>query len=72
MHTPRSEDASMNQPPEEPSRVAEPRGSTLMMDQVILIVTTVTCQLREPPEEQMGMIVCALKLGAKTYDGTDD
>ena len=51
MHTPRSEDASMNQPPAEPSRVADPRGSTLTMDQVIPIVITATCQLREPPEE---------------------
>ena len=34
-HTLRSEDASMNQPPAEPSRVADPRGGTLTMDQVI-------------------------------------
>ena len=42
------------------------------MDQVIQIVTEATRQLREPPEEQRGMIERALKLGAKTYDGTDD
>ena len=42
------------------------------MDQVIQIVTTTTCQLREPPEEQRGMIERALKLGAKTYDSTGD
>ena len=34
-HSLRSEDASMHQPPAEPSRAADPRGSTLMMDQVI-------------------------------------
>ena len=39
------------------------------MDQVIHIVTAATRQLREPPEEQRGMIERALKLGAKTYDG---
>ena len=43
-----------------------------MMDQVIQIVTTATRQARDPPEEQRGMIKPALKLGAKTYDGTDD
>ena len=50
-HTPRSEDASMNQPPAEPSRVADQGGGTLTMHQVIQIVTTATCQLQEPPEE---------------------
>ena len=34
-HTLRSEDASINQPPVEPSRVADPGGGTLTMDQVI-------------------------------------
>ena len=34
-HTPRSEDASMNQPPVEASRVADLGGGTLTMDQVI-------------------------------------
>ena len=34
-HTPKSEDASMNQHPAEPSRAADPRGGTLTMDQVI-------------------------------------
>ena len=34
-YTLRSEDASINQPPVEPSRVIDPGGSTLMMDQVI-------------------------------------
>ena len=34
-HTLRSEDASMNHPPAEPSRVVDPRGGTLTMDQVI-------------------------------------
>ena len=43
-HTPRSEDASMNQPPAEPSRAADPSGGTLTMDQVIQIVTAATCQ----------------------------
>ena len=71
-HTPRSEDASMNQPPVEPSRASDLGGGTLTMDQVIQIVTTATRQAREPPEEQMGMIERALKLGAKTYDGTGD
>ena len=41
-HTPISEDASMNQPPAEPSRAADPGGSTLAMDQVIQIVTAAT------------------------------
>ena len=50
-HTPRSEDASMNQPPIEPSRVTDPGGCTLTMDQVIQIVTAATRQLREPPKE---------------------
>ena len=71
-HTPRSEDASMNQPPAEPSRAVDPGGGTLTMDQVIQIVTTATRQPRGPPEEQRGMIECALKLGAKNYDGTGD
>ena len=34
-HTLRSEDASMHQPPVEPSRVVDPGGDTLTMDQVI-------------------------------------
>ena len=71
-HTPKSEDASMNQPSTEPSRAAYPRGGTLTMDQVIQIVTTTTRQPREPSEEQWGMIERALKLGAKNYDGTSD
>ena len=71
-HTPRSENASMNQPPAEPLRAADPGGGTLTMDQVIQIVTAATRHVREPPEEQRGMIERALKLGAKTYDGTGD
>ena len=71
-YTPRSEDGSMNQPPAEPSRAADPGGGTLTIDQVIQIVTTATHQTRKPPEEQRGMIERALKLGAKTYDGTGD
>ena len=71
-HTPRSENASMNQPPIEPSRAAYPGGGTLTMDQVIQIVTTATRQAWEPPKEQRGMIERALKLGAKTYDCTGD
>ena len=50
-HTFRSENASMNQPPTEPSRAADPGGGTLTMDQVIQIVTAATRQVREPPEE---------------------
>ena len=69
-HTPRSEDASMNKSPVEPSRAADPRGSTLTMDQVIQIVTAATRQPHEPLEKQRGMIERALKLGAKNYDGT--
>ena len=34
-HTLRSEDASMNQPPTEPSRAVDRGGGTLTMDQVI-------------------------------------
>ena len=71
-HTLRLEDALMNQPPIEPSRAVNPGAGTLMMDRVIQIVTTTTRQPREPPEEQRGMIECALKLGAKNYDGTGD
>ena len=71
-HTPRSENASMNQPPAEPSRAADPGGDTLTMDQVIQIVTAATRLVREPSEEQRSMIERALKLGAKTYDGTGD
>ena len=41
-HTLRSEDASMNQPPTEPSRATDLGGSTLMMDLVIQIVTVAT------------------------------
>ena len=41
-HTPKLEDASMHQPPTEPSRAADPRGGTLTMDQVIQIVTAAT------------------------------
>ena len=40
------------------------------MDQVIQIVTAATYQARKPPEEQRGMIERALKLRAKTYEGT--
>ena len=50
-HTPRSEDASMNQPLAKPSRATDPGGGTLTMDQVIQIVTAATHQAREPPEE---------------------
>ena len=64
-HTPRSEDVSMNQPPAEPSRVTDPGGGTLTMDQVIQIVTVATRQAQEPPEEQRGTIERALKLGLK-------
>ena len=59
-HTLRSKDASMNQPPAEPSRAADPGGDTLTMDQVIQIVTAATRQTQEPPEEQRGMIERAL------------
>ena len=59
----------MNQPPAEPSRVADPGVGTLTMDQVIQIVTAATHQTRESSEDQRGMIERALKLGAKTYDG---
>ena len=41
-HIFRSEDASMNQPPTEPSRAADPGVITLTMDQVIQIVTAAT------------------------------
>ena len=68
-HTLRSEDASMNRPPTEPSRAADPGVGTLTMDQVIQIVTAATRQTRESSEDQRGMIERALKLGAKTYDG---
>ena len=34
-HTLRSEDASINQPPVEPSRAADPGGGTLTMGQVM-------------------------------------
>ena len=68
-HTLRSEDASMNQPPAEPSRAADLGVGTLTMDQVIQIVTATTRQTRESSEDQRGMIEHALKLGAKTYDG---
>ena len=50
-HTLRSEDASMNQPPVEPSRVADPGGGTLTMDKVIQIVTAANRQTRESLEE---------------------
>ena len=59
-HTLRSEDASMNYPPAEPSRAAERGGGTLTMDQVIQIVTAATRQTRESSEEQRGMIERAL------------
>ena len=62
----------MNQPLAEPSRVADRGGGTFTMDKVIQIVTAATRQLREPPEEQRGMIEHALKLWTKTYDGTSD
>ena len=68
-HTLRYENASMNQPPAEPSRAVDLGGGTLTMDQVIQIVTAATRQAREPLEEQRGMIERALKLGAKTYGG---
>ena len=41
-HTPKSEDASMNQPPVEPSMAVDPGVGTLTMDQVIQIVTAAT------------------------------
>ena len=49
-HTPRSENVSMNQPPIEPSRAANPGGGTLTMDRVIQIVTAATRQTRESLE----------------------
>ena len=55
-HTPRMENASMNQPPVEPSRAADLGGGTLTMDQVIQIITTATHQTWESSEEQRGMI----------------
>ena len=69
-HTLRSEYASMNLPPAEPSRAADPGVGTLTMDQVIQIVTAATHQTRESSEDQRSMIEHALKLGVKTYDGT--
>ena len=48
-HTHRSENASMNQPPAEPSRAADPGGGTLTMDQVIQIVTAATRQPQKSP-----------------------
>ena len=69
-HTPRSENASINQPSAEPSRAADLGGGTLTMDQVIQIITVTTRRARESLEEQRGLIECTLKLGAKTYDGT--
>ena len=71
-HTPGSENASMNQPPTEPSRAADLGGSNLTMDQVIQIVTAATRQVREPQEEQRGMIERALKFRPKTYDDIGD
>ena len=59
-HTPRLENASMNQPPVEPTRAADLGGGTLTMDQVIQIVTAAIRQAREPLEEQRGMIERAL------------
>ena len=59
-HTLRSEDASMNHPPVEPSRATDPGDGTLTMDKVIQIVTTTNLQTRESLEEQRGMIECAL------------
>ena len=41
-YTPRSKHVSMNQPPVEPSRAADPSGGTLTMDQVIQIITVAT------------------------------
>ena len=49
-HTPRSENVSMNQPPAEPSRAADPGGGTLTMDKVIQIVTAANRQTQEPLE----------------------
>ena len=59
-HTLRSEDASMNQPPAEPSRAADPGVGTLTMDQVIQIVTAATRQTQESSEDQRGIIEHAL------------
>ena len=50
-HTLRSEDASINQAPAEPLRAADPGVGTLMMDQVIQIVTAATRQTRESSED---------------------
>ena len=60
----------MNQPLAKPSRVADPGGGTLMLDQVIQIVTVAIRQPWESLEEQRGMIECALKFMAKIYDST--
>ena len=49
-HTLRLQNASMNQPPVEPSRVADPGGGTLTMDKVIQIVTAANRQTQEPLE----------------------
>ena len=50
-HTLRSEDDSMNRPPVEPRRAADPGVGTLTMDQVIQIVTAATRQTRESSED---------------------
>ena len=49
-HTLRSENLSMNYPPAEPSRAADPGGGTLTMDKVIQIVTDANRQTQEPLE----------------------
>ena len=49
-HTLRSEDVSMNQPPVEPSRAADPGGGTWTMNKVIQIVTAANRQTQEPLE----------------------
>ena len=59
-HTPRMENASMNQPPVEPWRAADLGGGTLTMDQVIQIITATTRQTWKSSEEQRGMIERAL------------
>ena len=59
-HTLRMENASMNQPPVEPSRAVDLGGGTLTMDQVIQIITAATRQTWEFSEEKRGMIEHAL------------
>ena len=68
-HTLRSEDASMHQPPAEPSRATDPRGGSLTMDQLYRLLQQLPSNTGVSRRAE-GHDRTRSKLGVKTYDRT--